>query len=365
MQFGPQLAPRMTKSIGRCFATLLVLATGLCAHAQNYGSGTVAGQVLCSDTSKPARFAQVSLSPDISSGGAGAFQGRRSFGANTSTTGPDGTFTIKNVPAGVYDLQVTVPGYIQPMRQLNLLADADPALRQPWLEMLTKVTVQAGQTTSTVATAYRGADLLGTVLYDDGSPAAGITVSTLFSMSPSGASASAASSTSATANLVPAGVSAQTDDRGRFYLSGLADGTYTVQASPRGGLLFPVYLGNTVDRAQAELLTVKSGEERTDLAMQIDITNLHHVRGVLASSDSHALAGVSVALSVASGSGPSLRCDTASDGSFSFSNVPDGKFTVAASPASDPDSHAIYKSASTQITVSGTDIIDVVLTPSP
>jgi hypothetical protein len=343
-------------------ATVLLLTAAPQAHAQ--ATGTVTGQVLCSDTSKPARFAQVSLAPEASS--TPNTQQRRSSGSNNSTTGPDGAFAIKNVPAGVYDLVVTLPGYIQPLRQLNLVASSDPAAQQPWLDMLTKVTVQAGQTSNAIATAYRGADLLGTVLYDDGSPAAGITVSALISLPRGGASASTSTavSTPANARVLPYGVSALTDDRGRFSLSGLSDGSYTVQAVPRGGLIFPVYLGNTIDRSQATYVSVRTGEERADLAMQIDITDLHHVRGVVVGTDNHALANTNVTLSLSSSPYASLRAVTAADGTFSFADVPDGKFDLASNGASDPDSNAVYKSAGAHITVSGADITDVVLSPS-
>jgi hypothetical protein len=59
-----------------------------------------------------------------------------------------------------------------------------------------------------------------------------------------------------------------------------------------------------------------------------------------------------------------LRAVTSADGSFSFNDVPDGKFTVSSGSVSDPETRVTYRGASAQITVSGTDVADVVLTPS-
>ncbi len=328
----------------RALLAYAALLSALIAHAQ---SGTITGQIFCSDTQKPARFATVSLTPDF---GSTTITGSGTRGGgSTNVTGPDGTFTLKNVMPGAYALQITFPGYVQPIRLLNLLASSDPATLQPWLNMLARVTVQDGQTTTAIATIYRGADVLGTVSYDDGSPAGGLTVQALYAIPVSGSGASDTSLAAANANLRYSGVTSVTDDHGKFHLSGLVDGAYAIEATPRGGgNFFPVYLGNTVDRSTAQLISVKAGSERSDVDIQIDINSLHQVRGISLGADSRPLADSGVSLSLATG-GDSLHTRTAQDGSFSFADVPDGKYTVAGGGTS-------------QITVSGTDITDVVLT---
>ena len=340
---------------------MLVLFTmPVSSHAQlQSGTGGLIGQVFCSDTQKPARFAMVSLVPDVTESDNTSSMGRRGFGSSTTaSTAADGTFAMKDVPAGAYDVQVIMPGYVQPIRQLNLFADSDTATRQMFIKMLTKVTVQAGQTTNATVTAYRGADLIGSVYYDDGTPAAGLTVSPLIAIAPAGSSSTNPSATT----LRTMGGNAQTDDRGHFHLSGLADGTYTVQAVPRNGSIFPLFLGNTIDRTRATLVTVKSGEERSGLDLIVNLTDLHRVRGVFTSPEGHALPNVNVALSLAEGPGAFVDATTGIDGSFTFSSVPDGKFTAAASGGTDPDTHVVYSGAKAQVTVNGSDISDVVLT---
>ena len=332
------------KSLRHFFTWALTVLWLLTAHAQ---SGTITGQVFCSDTQKPARFASVGATPAF--GTTDSNGGYRGSGAiNVTMTAPDGTFTVKNIPPGVYDLQITFPGYVQPIRLLNLLANSDPVTLQPWLNMLTRVTVQSGQTTSTIATIYRGADLLGTVSYDDGSPAGGLTVQAFYAMPVGGSTDTAL--TAANATLRYAGVTSTTDDHGKFHLSGLADGAYTVDATPRGGgNIFPVYLGNTVDRTQSQLISVKGGSERSDLEIQIDINGLHQVRGVALSADNRPVAETGVSLGLTTGGGDSLHTTTALDGSFTFANVPDGKYTISGG-------------GSAPVTVNGSDITDVVLT---
>ena len=323
-------------------ALTVLLFASVCGHAQN-SAGAITGQVFCSDTQKPARFAFVRLVPDVTETDG---SNRRNYGSSSTSTAADGTFAMKDVSPGVYDIVTSMPGYIQPIRQLNLFPDTDTANRQIYIKMLTKVVVEAGQTVSATVTAYRGADLTGSVLYDDGTPAAGITVSALIAVPSAGTEASV---TASNANLRSAGSNAQTDDRGRFHLTGLADGTYSIQALPRGGGLFPEYLGDTIERTKATLVTVKAGDERTGLDLTLEITNLHQVRGLVTSSDGHAVSSTNVTLALADSTEAQLNTETAADGSFSFSAVPDGRFTVTA------------RGTSTQVMVAGSDINDVVL----
>ena len=340
------------------FTTLagMFLLNAAVVHGQmQSGTGGLTGQVFCSDTQKPARFAIVTLVPDVTETDS-AYQNRRGFGSSRAATAADGTFTMKDVSAGTYDVQVVMPGYIQPVRQLEMFTDGDAATRQVLLKMLTKVTIEAGQTATATVTAYRGADLVGSVDYDDGTPATGVTVSALIAIANAG--------TGAAGTLRGVGGNFQTDDRGHFHLSGLADGTYTIQAMPRAGGLFPLFLGNTIDRSKATMITVKSGEERSGLDLVMDLTGLHHVHGVFTGPDSHALPNANITLTLTDSPSAQLDATTGLDGSFTIANVPDGKFTVAASSATDPDTRVVYKGASTEVTVAGSDINDVVLTAS-
>src|ERR1700733_8212097 len=101
-----------------------LLSIAVIAQAQ---SGSVNGQVFCSDTQKPARSARVSM------------------GQNATTTLPDGSFVFKSLPAGVYDLQISYPGYINPQPWLST-GQVSSATLKSWFNLYTQVTVLPGRT---------------------------------------------------------------------------------------------------------------------------------------------------------------------------------------------------------------------------
>lgn len=216
-------------SIEHLAAVILILLPAL-TRAQT-GTGNITGQVFCSDTQKPARFARVKVTgafilnktPNVDGS---PFQKRSGGDQNEVHTLADGTFLLKDVPTGVYDLEITYPGYIQPIIWLGLsdLKDRpDIATVQSWLNLYTQVTVQAGRTANAVATISRGAELSGTVTYDDGSPAPDVVVEPMLGRrTPAG---DAGSGTAATTNLLglPSAMQAVTDSHGRFLIHDLVD----------------------------------------------------------------------------------------------------------------------------------------------
>jgi hypothetical protein len=362
-----------TSLIRQLAAAILCLLPGV-SVAQ---TGTITGQVFCSDTQKPARFARVRVTdsfflsktpnPDGS-----LFQRGRGGEHNEVHTLADGTFVLKDVPAGVYDLQITYPGYVDPGVWLSLGEGGGREIGisslQSWLSLYTVVTVPAGRTVSAVATIYRGGELSGTVTYDDGSPASDIVVEPMMEMpSPAGDSNSGGSATIKLIRLLPR-LHAVTDSHGRFLIHDLIDGTYTIKAEPAQvsyTAYFPTYLGNTIEQSEASLETIKAGSELSDLNIQINVSNLHHVRGVLMTVDGRPIAKENVALNLASGKEFGNRTTTAIDGSFSFSDVPDGHFRFIADAGTDSDQNSRHKSVNEPVTVSGSDITDLFFTASP
>lgn len=335
------------------------------AETTSQSNGTVAGRVFCSDTQKPARFAQVRLiSPGDGAGGG--------FGSR-GVTGADGSFSLGNVRPGEYFISAQMPGYIDPLRSFvprgKRVGAAD--LPQAAKAMLTKVTVAADQTASVQVTVFRGAVLAGTLTYDDGSPAIGISIS-----------AQRIEATNATGGDASAGESmrdsafSSSSDRGDFRLGGLPDGIYIVTARPRGtngpGTL-PAYYGNTARKNDARHLEVKAGEERDGVDIQIPAISLRQVSGVVqAAKDSHGIGRAMVSLALTGEVGDALNAVSGPDGSFHFPGVPNGKFIVRVSGASDvvaahgstgesAESTANYGPAQQNIELSGSDVDNVVL----
>ena len=144
--------------------------------------GTVTGVVICADTGKPARFAEVQLLP------AAAFNVSSESSKNevdiseTSVTALDGRFTIEAVPPGEYYAYATMEGYLDPELGVdagNLGPKADESAQfldslNQWKEHLVRLTVSVQHTTELPITIERGAEIEGTVSYEDSSPAIGM-----------------------------------------------------------------------------------------------------------------------------------------------------------------------------------------------
>ncbi|HEY3990601.1 MAG TPA: carboxypeptidase regulatory-like domain-containing protein [Acidobacteriaceae bacterium] len=355
----------------RQLASLLCMVVAALAvfavHAQDGDTGTVTGHVYCADTQKPARFVNIRLESVDSVNGATSGSGgsgitfQRNFGGRGgfATTGSDGSFRMTGVSPGDYYADVMMPGYVQPLRGLRSMQNLAPADRDRITAQLTRVSVSANQAANVQVMIYRGATITGTVSFDDGGPAAGMSVQA-YIMPPSSSGAQSAGTTQQPSF---AGF-AQTDDRGQFRVTGLAEGTYIVSAAPRS--IFPIYYGNTIERSSAKKLEVHAGDEVPGADIQIPAAGMHRVSGVVVSQqDGHALSRASVQLRLSSGDTGSISATTGADGTFTFNAVPDGKFTVQISNAYDPSTRVGYTSPGQALEVNGTDISDLIVNAAP
>ena len=334
-----KLGSKMATPIHIASSLVLLLATAV--HAE---TGTITGQVFCDDTQKPARFAGVVLM------GSGA----RVY------TQVDGTFVLKDVPAGDHQLEIIYPGYVRVGNWGGIKQDAnaDTIRKLNNIESQARVTVLPGRSTNAIVNTIRGAELGGTITYEDGSPAVDFGVNATYVITPAGNATS--TGTPAAASLGPS-ISATTDSHGRFQITGLLDGTYIIAASgPERYAPFSTYFGNTVEASKATQVTIKGGEARSDLDIQIGLNTLHQVRGVLMTVDRHPVAKASVQLNFADDiNNEEVRLTTTSeDGSFVFPTVPDGNFVLQGG-----DSKS--KIAAAPIIVTGHDITDISLTAKP
>jgi hypothetical protein len=327
--------------------------TVFAVHPQDADTGIVTGHVFCADTQKPARFANLRLQPVDAQGGRFGFRG------GFATTGSDGSFRITGIAPGDYYADVTMPGYVQPLR--GLLRDLDnlaPADRDRVTAQLTRVSVAANQSANVQIVLYRGATISGTVTFDDGAPAVGVSVQAFLLTAGTGTEVAGGTRQQSFAGF------AQTDDRGQFRLTGLADGSYIVFAAPRS--IFPIYYGNTIERSKAKKLDIHAGDEVPGADIQIPAAGMHSVSGVVVSQqDGHALSRASVQLRLSSGDTGTISATTALDGTFTFNAVPDGKFTVQLSNAYDASTRVGYTSSGQTLEVNGTDISDLVVNAAP
>jgi hypothetical protein len=141
-----------------------------------------------------------------------------------------------------------------------------------------------------------------------------------------------------------------TDDRGEFRISGLPSGDYqiigTIQSRPNlGGPNFGgrgsipstlrVYAPGVFRKSAAKAYSVRTGEERMDLRMIVDLRSLRTVSGHAGSTDG-SRTPASGRVTVTDTSDPSLVLQGAIDasGSFTIRYVPSGNYTLSISGAS-------------------------------
>ena len=296
-------------------------------------TGSVTGRIVCSDTQRPARFAEVMLTA-MPTGTDNEGRGRGGRGA-TARTDLDGVFFAGNVPVGDYYATASATGYIsqQALLMSAMRPGADP---QAALASLPVVHVSASTTATVNLTLDRGAVIAGKLLWDDGSAATGVQVSAVLAAGGGGRP-----DFGGAFGFGGGGFGSATDDRGQFRLTGLAPGVYLVRAT----VIAPVsvnlpatfnrsvgitlYAPGKVRKVDATAITLGAGEERGDVIFQIDLRSLHKVSG--------RISAVSGGVSIGSGTvrltdsqDPSLTRmgQIASDGSYVLSYVPAGTYTL-------------------------------------
>ena len=302
---------------------------------------TVTGRVLCGDTQRPARFAQVYLLPTARDTGGDDLGGRgRRLSARTDL---EGNFTVANVPPGDYYVTGAFIGYVNLRNNIQsaLSAVTDPAVAAPGVPVV-HVSVGGG---STALTLQRGGVIAGTVQWDDGSPAGGIQVTAQLAPA-TGVSSDEASQVAAIGgnrgpNFGGGSGSAQSDDRGHYRLTGLAPGVYLVRASlqvpvpVRGDEraftrifnLF-VYSPDRMRRTDAAAVTIAAAEEHGDVGIVMRLAGLHSVSGTVSSTGAAVRSG-SVNLTDQTDATLNRAGYIAADGSFTVVDVPPGNYSLS------------------------------------
>jgi hypothetical protein len=352
---------------------------------------TVTGRVTCSDTQRAARFATVTLigaDQVQSQGNNGGGFGRRV----TARTDMDGNFAVQAEP-GDYYVTATAMGYASPVAEVAARLQSG-ATAADLLASLPEVHVaESGGATANI-TLDRGAVIQGRLQWDDGTPATGVNVSVQ----------STAQSTNQPSDLTRVvsqlgggfggglGGFQSSDDRGVFRVTGLAPGSYWVRATmmtpsadpgaggPQRMSSIVMYAPGKVRRTDAQVVMLKSGEERDDLQFVLDLSSLHTVSGHVGSTDQGNIEAGTVRLTDSQDSSLMRMAMIQPDGSFVVQWVPAGTYTLAVSNASNVPSQGFGRrqqsdssSSSTSyapfqesLTVTDTDVsgVGVTLTPA-
>jgi hypothetical protein len=317
----------------------------LAASAQNSsaakpGTGTVTGHVYCADTNAPARVASVQLAPvkDGKRSGTSLFAGDAPAGG-IARTGFDGSFTLAKVPPGSYYVVASALGYLSPLPNDDESDDAEPQppAGQPQI-VIPRVDVQADQAASIDIRLERGAAISGTVRFDDGSPASGLTVMVLHKSKDKWIPSTAVPSF--TLSVLP------TDDLGHYRVSGLRDRDYLVMAvlsrtefESRGtrsaGLWgverssLRIYSGDTPHISDAVPIKLGPGEEHSGEDITIPLSKFHSISGVVtAAGDGHAINSGHLAIEDPKDKEDVISAELGNDGIFHLDGVPEGTYTL-------------------------------------
>jgi hypothetical protein len=340
----------------------------------------VTGTVFCADTNAPARFAKVLLkstqgnhtgedfvknlqnimgksaakngqpgepvkqpSDDQKKALAAAARGMNQATdmLNSSTVGLDGGFSFAGIKAGTYYVHAILPGYIDPFSQIpdDDFDSTDPAVRA-LIAQIPTITVSGTDSAHVNLRLERGAAVSGRILYEDGSPAAGWTLSVVKpGAADDGSDAASALMTQALAMSGAAQIS-KTDDLGHYRISGIAAGDYSVRGTliataigisannigdGGSGISLTVYSGDTFSHAAAKVVTLTAGEEHAGVDITVPDRSLHNIIGhVVAKSDSHTLNVGMVSLTCKDNPSLHMKAAIRDDGSFHFEYLPGG-----------------------------------------
>lgn len=329
-------------------------------------TGWVTGHVVCGDTQRPARLAEVRLVPaearKSSKAGGPAF----AAGQNVSPVETDftGAYTVRGLRPGRYVLRVNLDGYITPLPQFDgkQMEQPDAGTQQRMAAELVYVDVRPQAEARADITLQRGAVIAGAVRYDDGSPAIGLGVSLLAADDANG--------------WRPVQYTyANTDGRGRYHFNSVEPGKYLVQAnlslnefsnsvmsSPTGDgtiiqmsmqktvFSLPIYSGDALRKTQATPIAVDAGAETDGNDITIPISKLHQVSGqVLGPGGQTVNAGKVSLLWKDDGSEVASIDISRNDRQFVLPYVPEGSFTLKVENPREVTTIEVPNAAGTQL----------------
>jgi len=302
--------------------------------------GVVAGVVICADTGKPARFATVNLAAVPKNDAKADEQTPAEEGA---TTDLDGHFRIEAVEPGQYIAYATLDGYLDPLRGLDFTRlealgnDREQSLEaiSQWKAHMVEVTVSRHHTAEVTIQIERGAEINGSVNYDDGSPAIGMHFVLLRKAEKSGWSGVGF------ALFKNWSLDSKSDGHGHYSLTNLPAGEYKVCASmpvDNESAAPAICLGDTFRKKNAKITKVAAGEIVKGADIVIPLSGLHTVSGTVAAlADGHTPAHAKVRLLYADDREDARELSPNGDGAFAFEYVPEGKYILQVSGAEDEE----------------------------
>lgn len=312
------------------------------ASALPTGTSTLRGRVTAADTGRPLRRAVVRVSA----------QSTRE--ARTVNTDQNGRWELKDIPAGSYTVSANRPGFVPAgYKQTRMTAAPRP------------VTVTDRETRENVDVALMpGGVITGRIVDEFGDPVSEAMVT-----------AQRLEFSGGVRRPVVAGPPSSSNDIGEFRIYGLQPGNYLLAASPRGSLnpfdtpVDRVGYGQTwypaaADVGNAQRIAVRAGDTVSGVMIALTPARTARISGtVLGADDKPARSGMVLLTSGTAMPGLGGNAQVRPDGTFTFSNVAPGQYSLRAPPMGPPSPGQGLAFPTAEVTVNGTDLDGVVLQP--
>ncbi len=307
------------------------------------GTAVIKGRVVTADGERPLRRVQISVSaPELGE-------------SRTVSTGTQGTFEIKELPAGRYTVSAARAGFLGLQYGQRRPGEAGRPLQ-----------LSDGQTVDRIDFALpRMSVISGRVSDEIGEPLAGVTVFPMQARYFRGRK-----------RMVPVGGMVRTDDTGEYRLIGLTPGDYYVMGTTRDSWTVegndkervgfgPTYFSGTLVVANAQAVKLALGRELSGIDFSMVPGRVATISGTAMSSNGAPLAGESINLSQEF-AGPNMSSSFGfagakvnADGTFTIKDIAPGDYKLTIRTAGDKG--RAVEGATAVVTVLGADVEGVSL----
>ncbi len=329
---------------------------------------TLRGRVFYADTGKAVKRASLMLIAEDVSGGPG--------NSPSALSDSEGNFLMKGVQAGTYYAIINAPGVYTPLAFYDFsVAGSRGSEKEAFkkaFDGFEKIYVDGVTETFVQIPARRGGAIGGRVIYDDGDAAVGVKVEVLRKVEEDKFMPSIPNLSTILSMRSGGGVF-QTDDRGAYRFAGLPPGDYIVkvsenvshventekryydpfQGSISGKSFLTIFYPDAADSKSAQLITLASGQEITEINLTLPSRELFQVEGKIVARKDKSPVKARISINKTNQDdvfsifddfgGRQQQAVTDEKGDWKFKELPKGKYTLTIEPVSDEPDYNSYQ----------------------
>ena len=273
-------------------------------------------------------------------------------GRSSTSTGPDGMFSLRGLPPGRYRIEASQSGYVDSRGRDGFRGFSPNAT----------ISLGDGQHVDDVVVRLAPAGMIaGKVVNDAAQPLTGILVSAMKASYRDGSREFSDSHTSFT------------DDHGEFRITGLAPGHYFIKATaPRGWekgpapaqVYVPVFYPGVTDPAQTQPVDLRPGDELNAINLTLNLQRAVHVKGRIVTANGRGAKTAEVSLTQLPSSGYTIEAEADAAGRFDIAAVPPGSYVLEAQLSEDTDPARVFMGRATvSVAESAVEVPDVMVFP--